>query len=80
MLRVRPQPKSVNFHDAEHRQEPCRTTCKRSLECLFGLWVTKLNPSIDLPPRVEAGHLRRSMSACGGIDTTDEMCSKYDVS
>ncbi|GFU30985.1 hypothetical protein TNCV_3953231 [Trichonephila clavipes] len=44
-LRVRPRPKSVDFHDAENRQWPCR----RSLECLFSLdTLDKIkNSSID---------------------------------
>ncbi|GFV72982.1 hypothetical protein TNCV_1734501 [Trichonephila clavipes] len=39
-LRVRPQPKSVDFHDAENRQRPCRMIMrhvKNPLECPFGL-------------------------------------------
>ncbi|GFX57958.1 hypothetical protein TNCV_3069251 [Trichonephila clavipes] len=36
-LWIPPRLKSVDFHDAENRQWPCRTACKRYLECLFGL-------------------------------------------
>ncbi|GFU83659.1 hypothetical protein TNCV_1411971 [Trichonephila clavipes] len=38
-FRVRPRPKSVDFHDAENRQRPCRMIMrhvKNCLECLFG--------------------------------------------
>ncbi|GFW58954.1 hypothetical protein TNCV_2830601 [Trichonephila clavipes] len=51
-FRVRPRPKSVDFHDAEKSTVAMSydyTECKRSLECLFDLSVlNKIKPGTGL--------------------------------
>ncbi|GFY03432.1 hypothetical protein TNCV_1173881 [Trichonephila clavipes] len=54
-LRVQPRPKSVDFHDAENRQQPCRMygTYIRNVKdpqsvCLEWMFSTKLNPGAVL--------------------------------
>ncbi|GFU36265.1 hypothetical protein TNCV_559071 [Trichonephila clavipes] len=63
-LRVRPRPKSVDFHDAENRLQPCRTIIWHVKDpqsvCLAWMLSAKLNPG--------AGTHRQSSDAflCGG--------------
>ncbi|GFV58524.1 hypothetical protein TNCV_4933091, partial [Trichonephila clavipes] len=49
-LRVRPKPKSVDYHDAENRQRPCRMIIRHVKDPYCDYWPfvisAKLNPSI----------------------------------
>ncbi|GFV01945.1 ras-specific guanine nucleotide-releasing factor RalGPS2 [Trichonephila clavipes] len=76
-LRVQPRPKSVDFHDAENRQRPCRILIRHVKNplsaCLAWVLSAKFNPSIgshcqsSVPPSRKKterpNYLRRLVSA-----------------